>query len=677
MIFDIGYGLSAIGYLALVFLLFVGRKQGLAKYLLIAATIVTCLWSVVQIPSLALITSIGYYTLLDSIRLWIWTLFLAACLQNQFSSLWALLSRPVTLFILIAPTTSIVISSVYSVGSNIQHLVLTLVAIQMLVIVEQVYRQSAEKKWEYKPLVIYLASLTTFDFFTYANAAMTAQLNLAFFAARGYIFLCLLPFLVLAIRRIQHWGIDIFVSREVVMHSTLLFLTGLYLILMALIGYVVQYLGGDWGAPVQLALFIVAIVLLLSLFLSNEFRTKLKVFITKNFYANQFDYRVEWVALTKTLNTENNGLSDTYKIALDAWLQGLKYDEGLLLKCENQQCRVVARNTSSAPPEELIMCFVDFFAEKQWIVDCDEMRAKPEIYNKLRNRKGIINSFNFQIVLPVYQRQKLWGMVLLTADKSQRRSLNWELRDYLQAVTEQSANYIFQAESYQQLAENAQFAAFSRMSAFVVHDLKNVLAQINLLLTNAEQHKHNPEFIDDTFETLEHTKSRMDNMLKQLMQKNVDASKRLERLDVVRLIQGIIENKCSLLLPRPVLSGDESVKLMIDAEKLSNVIYNLISNAQQATKDNGSVEVKLSQNSTSVFIEIEDNGTGMTQSFIDNQLFKPFVTTKGNAGMGVGAYDAKTYIESIGGSLVVDSVVGQGSRFKMVLPNNEEMLNDE
>jgi len=298
LLIDVGYGLAALGYLGLVFLMLVVRKKGLAKLLLIAATLVTCGWAILQITAFGFITAINQYALMDSVRLWIWTLFLAACLQNQFSSFWALVTRPITLFILIAPTVSIVVSFIYSVGSNIQHLVITLVTIQMLVLLEQVYRQSAEQKWEYKPLVIYLAALTTFDFFTYANAAMVAQLNFAFFAARGYIFLAMLPFLVLAIRRIQHWGIDIFVSREVVMHSTLLMLSGVYLIIMALLGYLVQYFGGEWGAPIQIALFIIAIVLLLSLFLSHEFRTKLKVFITKNFYANQFDYRVEWVALT-------------------------------------------------------------------------------------------------------------------------------------------------------------------------------------------------------------------------------------------------------------------------------------------------------------------------------------------------------------------------------------------
>jgi putative PEP-CTERM system histidine kinase len=677
LLFDIGYGLTALGYLGLVFLMLVVRRKGLAKVLLIAATLVTFVWSICQISWLGILTNINQFALIDSIRLWIWTLFLAACLQNQFSSFWQLISRPITLGLLVLPTASIAITSVYVLGSNLQHLVLTVVTIQMLVILEQVYRQAASLKWEYKPLVIYLAALTTFDFFTYANAAMVAQLNISFFAARGYIYLAMLPFLVLAIRRIQHWGIDIFVSREVVMNSTLLMLSGAYLIIMALLGYVVQYLGGDWGAPVQIVLFLVAIVLLLSLFLSHEFRTKLKVFITKNFYANQFDYRVEWVALTQTLSADDKTLSDIYLTALAAWMQGIKYDQGVLLKVTHNQISTVAiigenSQVQYDKSQKLIVDLQAFLELKHWVIDFDEMRIKPELYETLANRNVAMKTFEFQMVVPIYQQQNLWGMVLLNAKSAERRTLNWELRDYLQAVTEQTANFVFQAESSQKLAENAQFAAFSRMSAFVVHDLKNVLAQINLLIANAKLHKNNPEFIDDTFETLEHAKARMDNMLRQLMEKSIDNSPNITQIDMVALIQDVIDNKCAAIKPIPKFDEKISVFLDLNADKFTNVLFNLISNAQQATSEQGHVEIKLSEATHSVFIDIIDDGSGMSQHFIAEKLFKPFVTTKGNAGMGVGAYDAKTYLESIGGSITVTSQEGEGSCFKLTLPKTQE-----
>jgi signal transduction histidine kinase len=65
---------------------------------------------------------------------------------------------------------------------------------------------------------------------------------------------------------------------------------------------------------------------------------------------------------------------------------------------------------------------------------------------------------------------------------------------------------------------------------------------------------------------------------------------------------------------------------------------------------------------------VSDNGTGMTEEFISQRLFKPFDTTKGNAGMGIGAYDAKNFMEKIGGQLRVSSEVGLGSTFTLQIP---------
>jgi len=449
-------------------------------------------------------------------------------------------------------------------------------------------------------------------------------------------------------------------------------------VVMALLGYIVKFFGGEWGAPIQIVLFLIAIVLLASLFLSHEFRTRLKVFITKHFYANQFDYRVEWVALTTTLSAEGKTLNEIYACALQGWMQGIKYDQGLLIKTSGAVSKVLA--SANASNTHLDMKMVDdlamFVAHKAWIVDFDEMQSKPELYEDLPQRNSMMGNFPYQIVIPVFESQKLWGLVLLNAENLEKRALNWELRDYLLAVTDQTANFIFQAESSQALSENAQFAAFNRMSAFVVHDLKNVLAQINLLLANAEKHKSNPEFIDDTFETLEHTKARMDKMLKQLMDKSVDQRLSVEAVDIVALVEDLIDTKCRSQLPHPKLQASGEIIVTLDSDKLANVLYHLISNAQQASEQNGEVVIRIegleherpTDAASTLLIEISDNGEGMSAEFVQNKLFVPFETTKGNAGMGIGAYDAKSYIESIGGSITVSSELGKGSVFSLHIP---------
>jgi signal transduction histidine kinase len=122
----------------------------------------------------------------------------------------------------------------------------------------------------------------------------------------------------------------------------------------------------------------------------------------------------------------------------------------------------------------------------------------------------------------------------------------------------------------------------------------------------------------------------------------------------------------------PIFLQKVPVRLDLNAHKFANVLYHLISNAQQATPSDGRVEIKLSETPNAAYLDIEDTGTGMSIAFINEKLFTPFVTTKGNAGMGVGAYDAKTYLESIGGSIAVKSQEGQGSVFRLTLPRVQE-----
>lgn len=675
MFADLGYAIAALGYFALLLLLFTGRKSGIAKYLLIAATLTTCLWAVSNISLLGWQTHISHFFSADALRQWIWMLFLAACLRSDFSSFKEIILRPTSLSLLVLPTVAVIAGASSALPYLWQYSLHTLIALQMLIVLELVYRQSGEQKWAYKPLVLFLGAQSLFDFVTYANATMINQIGENYVYARGYIYVALLPFLILAIRRISYWGVAIFVSRDVVLHSTLLLVAGGYLFLMALVGYLVKFLGGSWSYPLQFVLVGVSSLLLVSLFLSHNFRTKIKVFITKHFYANQFDYRVEWVKLTNILSEQQDSLTEAYQMSLNGMLQAVEYESGVLLKLnKNGWQQVSAINVAERRDYDLAKVDIlqSFFDQKTWIIDIGELRVKPHQYEELEDKTYFMESFDYQLIVPIFRHEKLWGMALLDAESDHVKSLNWELRDYINAVTAQVSNYIFQFEGAHALAENAQFAAFSRMSAFVLHDLKNVMAQIDLILANAQQHKSNPEFIDDTFETLEHTKSRMDKMLKQLTEKKTSESQRQLQTDIGAILTSVVEQRCQGFKPRPIVESETALLVQIDAEKFANVMYHLISNAQQATADNGEVKIQASLTTANehdfIVVRVIDTGEGMSADFIETRLFKPFDTTKGNAGMGIGAYDAKNYIEEIGGVISVQSEIDQGTVFTLSIP---------
>lgn len=675
LVSDIGYALNSLGYLLLLLLLLAVRKSGLAKHLLVLATMGTLAWSLSMLSYFAAPWSAHYLLVVDTARHLFWLLFIAGCLKNDFANLWQVLRRPATSLIVAPPLFTLFILLWFQLPASWSYLLLTVLSLEVLILLEVMFRQAGDNQWAFKPLVVYLGATQVFDFVMYANATMVSQIEFGYVAARGFIHLFLLPFLVIATKRIKHWGIDIFISRDVVLHSSLLLVAGAYLFVMAVIGYAINYLGGSWSSTIQLVLVVLSLVLLATLVLSNQVRTRIKVFITKHFFANQFDYREEWVKLTHTLSQTVVSTNEVYRQGLTGILNALNYQQGLLLKTSRWGAEPVAAiaidaASLSSTEREIAERLLAYCQKTGWQIDLQEYLSRPFHYEGLQLAPEDVTQCRFQLLLPLYRDNQLWGAAFIAAGEQPKVSLNWEIRDYLKAVTEQVGSFIYHHEASQEVAENAQFAAFNRMSAFVLHDLKNVLAQIDLILCNAEQHRHNPEFIDDTFETLVHSKQRMEKMLRELNEKKVVESNRHSACLLSPLVKDVIDHRCASLRPTPTVITESETAIVVDGEKFANVIYHLLNNAQQATPDDGTISVKLvyDEPSGTQTLLICDSGCGMDKDFIAQRLFKPFDTTKGNAGMGIGAYDAKQFMQSIGGHLAVESEVGRGTCFTLSFP---------
>jgi signal transduction histidine kinase len=93
-----------------------------------------------------------------------------------------------------------------------------------------------------------------------------------------------------------------------------------------------------------------------------------------------------------------------------------------------------------------------------------------------------------------------------------------------------------------------------------------------------------------------------------------------------------------------------------------------VRNAQDATPSAGRIEVRLGADGGMARIEVEDTGCGMDPDFIRSELFKPFRSTKGAKGMGIGAYQIRETLRAAGGDVEVLSEVGKGTTVRMSLP---------
>ena len=122
--------------------------------------------------------------------------------------------------------------------------------------------------------------------------------------------------------------------------------------------------------------------------------------------------------------------------------------------------------------------------------------------------------------------------------------------------------------------------------------------------------------------------------------------------------------------PRPTLElNDTGLTLLANWGRMERVVGHLIQNAIEASARDGRVLVSLRRQDGNAVIEIRDNGAGMSDEFMRSRLFKPFETTK-SAGMGVGVFESREYIQELGGRLDVASRVGEGTTFTLTLPLN-------
>jgi putative PEP-CTERM system histidine kinase len=256
------------------------------------------------------------------------------------------------------------------------------------------------------------------------------------------------------------------------------------------------------------------------------------------------------------------------------------------------------------------------------------------------------------------------GFVILATART-RIDVNWEVNDLLKTAGKQAGAFLGQIQATEALLEVRKFDAFNRMSAFVVHDLKNIVAQLSLMLKNAERHRDNPEFQKDMQMTVEHSVERMRQLMMQLREgaTPVDSPRGIELGDLIRRIQAAKATQGRDL----DIDLREKIVAKGHEDRVERVIGHIVQNALDATEKNGRVWIRLEREASQALVTVGDTGQGMTPEFLRERLFKPFQTTK-PAGMGIGAYESFQYVQELGGKISVDSAINVGTQVRLSLP---------
>jgi len=677
------YYSAAILYFALFIRSLPNFKTGISNKLIAFAAITTCIWF------FSLATQVRYelidIVLYQSLEILKYASWLAVLLSVLYTAshqklirnkiLLALTISAVSInVVLLAVTITRPLISVdnlgFIYGAKFYLICTTSLSVLGLALVEQVMRNThRDRLWNIKFLCLSIGSMFAYDFFMFSDALLFNHVEESLLVARGFIQIFIVPLLFITISRNPVWRLKLNVSRRVVFHTGTLAISGIYLLLMATAGYYIKSTGGEWGSLLQTIFFIGAILTFFILIMSRQMRAKLIVYISRHFFRYHYDYRHEWVSMTKALFQKNQDEKLPYRALRQISYLVNSTGGGIWIKSENntyQYTEDFYANWSHLQPNIDEHNFILYLQEKNWIINIDEYKADQKNYSGLVLPNTILSLPHAWLIIPLNIQTGLVGFIILSHSHA-NVEFNWEDYDILKISGHQAASAIAQMLDSEALANSKQFEAYNQMSAFVIHDIKTVVSQLSLMVKNAESHKNNPAFIDDMIKTTDHSVNKMQQLLKQL--KRQTTADENHELDFNKLLQSLVDEH-SRNKPAPKLSSLPEKSIIINAspEQIHSALTHIIKNAQEATSDDGYIKIAVTTTDHTVIIKITDNGSGMDQSFIKNSLFKPFSSTKGLSGMGIGVYQCRQFIRAANGDISVESQLNKGTTFTITLP---------
>jgi len=668
---------AATAYGFFTILLLFSWRASLQGKLLTLVTLVSAVWAALA-AAVAVngISQVEAYKVLDTVRYIVWYVFLlklfdAAISVSSGYRKFVHRALPVSVaFAGLVLLDDLTVLSGNPLLALIGHVLLSLAG---LAILEHIYRNTSKRhRWAIKYLVLGAGAIFVYDLYFYTDTLLFRNVDQELWEARGVIHVVAVPLLAIASVRNQGWSLNVFVSRDIVLGTSAILFGGVFILLMAVAGYYLKEYGGSWGGIGQVVLLSIAILLMATVLFSGQLRAKTRVFLAKHFYRNKYDYRLEWLRLTEQLD-RNVDSDDRFKAALIAMANTVEARAGMLW-LDDGSSGYTNRSSWNARLDETKLEQTDplvrFLNVKGYIINIQEVGSRPEVYGDLQLPAWLSHLDRPWLIVPLFGSDALIGFIVL-AKPLVARSINWEDRDLLVTAAKQVTSYLVVIMTTDELAQAKQFEVFTRLSAYMVHDLKNIAAELEMVSSNARKHFSNPEFIHDAFETVDHAAMDISRLLEQLRNRKAKADKMIV-LDLAELVAKVVESR-QRKLPHPSLTVSCSgCHIIADKDRLANVLSHLIDNAQQATAENGSVEVGLKNNGSMLIIEIKDSGAGMDAGFVRERLFKPFDTTKGNAGMGIGMYESREFIRQLGGDIDVQSQPGVGTTISLRIPSSVE-----
>ena len=526
-----------------------------------------------------------------------------------------------------------------------------------------------KERWQYTYLVIGLFLVCGCLFWlTSYRLLFRRQVGDHYWLACSLVFIAWL-FILYGVARHRLLNRKLFVSRKVVYSAAAPAVFAGYLILLGFTSLVMRALGWSLHHVFQWLLVLVGLLIVVVLLFSEKVRSAVRYFVSTHFYVNKYEYRDEWLAFTNLLKNSLNEadvaealhrvLSESlYTRRIIIWLGDA--DNGFRLIDGDKNNPADAVVTAGDPLVLYLQQEPYFYLDMP--VEKEAWRYVSSVKRDFFLKNGLV------LVVPITVGGQYVGLIGLGPEYTGGRYGPDDF-DLLAALGSQAALAVLAARAAEKRAQTREMSAWNTLSAFVLHDIKNAAAILNLIRENAPAHIHKPAFQQDLLASIDDALKRMEKVQGRLNVLKGSTMPAVETVEIGRFVK-----ECCQKLDRklPELSVkvqcNQDVSIQTDPKIVTQILENLLLNAHEAVGTETLIHITVANaDYGNVRLEINDNGPGIPAELLPDRLFEPFITCKPN-GSGIGLWQARRLVESLGGTIGAENRSAGGAKFVVQLP---------
>ncbi|GKT07876.1 histidine kinase [Desulforhabdus sp. TSK] len=555
------------------------------------------------------------------------------------------------------------------------HVFFLLSSVLILANLEKTLRASAgTMRWRIKFLLLGLGVLFAVRIFSCSQVLLYSILDPLLLPVNAGALLVADLLILLSLLRSRMQNVQVYISQEVLYNSITFLGVGTYLLVVGVLAKVARYFGAGETLLQNVFFVFLALLGIAVILLSNQLRQETRRFISRHFRQPLYDYRKVWTDFTQQTMFRRDlrdlctavakVVSDTFGVSsVSIWLldgprqKPLLYGSTSLSPAETE--------TLPATANEVDFLMLTLRGES---MPLDLRRSEFERPMGFGSSSAVSATGNAEIryCVPLSAGKDFLGLMTLN-ERLTGEAFTIEDLDLLKTLGDQTAGMILNRRLFDQLGQAKEMETFQTLSAFFVHDLKNLASTLSLTLQNLPVHFDNPEFREDALKVMSRSVEKINSMCSRLSSLKQEIELHRTEADLNQLVADTLaELSGSMKAP---LTQDLGVlpKVFMDPEQVQKVLINLLLNASEAMVNGGEIHLETKKEKNCVVLSVSDTGCGMTREFMERSLFHPFKTTK-SRGLGIGLYQSRMIVEAHQGKIEVESEKGKGTTFRVVLP---------